>query len=152
LTYFFLATLRSVKRGIRLLNGRKQVLLQDDITANTTSEWRMHTNATEIDINGTTATLSLGGKKLIATIINAPSGVVFTKGSPVRYSTDPPLPSDTASQDQPNVGVTVLMIEIPTGTNSIQVLFNPQWDGMSSNDYVTPPSVPVDQWTLTSHN
>lgn len=151
--YPCIPVIRSVKRGIRLLNGRKQVLLQDDITnANTTSEWRMHTNATEIDINGTTATLSLGGKKLIATILNAPSGVVFTKGSPVRYSTDPALPSDAASQDQPNDGVTVLIIEIPTGTNSIQVLFNPQWDNMSSSDFVTPPNVPVDKWSLTSHD
>lgn len=111
----------------------------------------MHTNAT-VTIDGTTATLTLGGKTLIATIINAPSGVVFTSGPAVRYSTDPILPSDAASQDQPNDGVTVLMIEIPTGTNSIQVLFNPQWDGMSSSDFVTPPNVPVSSWTLTSHN
>lgn len=135
-----------------MLNGRKQILLQDDITnANTTSEWRMHTNAT-VNINGATATLTLGGKTLIATILNPPSGVVFTQGPAERYPTDPPLPTGQYDADQPNPGVTVLMIEIPTGTNSIQVLFNPQWDGMSSSDFVTPPSVAIDQWSLTSHN
>ena len=128
------------------------MLLQDDITnANTTSEWRMHTNAT-VTLNGASASLSLGGKTLTATILNPPNGVVFTTGPAVRYDTDPPLPNNPESQDQENPGVTVLIIEIPTGTNSIQVLFNPQWDGMSSSDFVTPPSVPIDQWTLTSHN
>jgi len=144
----------SVKRGIRLLNGRKQILLQDDISnANTTSQWRMHTNAT-VSVSGTTATLQMPGtgNKLIATILNAPSGVQFSTGPPKRYDSDPPLPSGDENQDQPNDGVTVLIIEIPTGTNSIQVLFNPQWPGMGSSDFKTPPNVPIDQWSLTSHN
>lgn len=37
----------SIERGIRLFNGRSQVLLQDEITEATfPSQWRMHTNAT----------------------------------------------------------------------------------------------------------
>lgn len=37
----------SVTRGVRLLNGRTQVLLQDEIVGATgPSQWRMHTNAT----------------------------------------------------------------------------------------------------------
>ncbi|KAF9508914.1 hypothetical protein BS47DRAFT_1332487 [Hydnum rufescens UP504] len=144
----------SVKRGIRMINGRKQVLLQDDITnANATSEWRMHTNAT-VSVSAATATLTMpaSGKKLVASILNPPSGVVFSTGPPVRYSTDPALPSGDISQDQPNVNVTVLLIEIPTGTSSIQVLFNPQWDGVTADQFTTPPSVPIDNWSLTSHN
>lgn len=144
----------SVKRGIRMINGRKQVLLQDDITnANVTSEWRMHTNAT-ISVSGATATLTMpiSGKKLITSILNAPNGVAFSTGLPQRYSTDPPLPSGDINQDQPNPGVTVLLIEIPIGTSSIQVLFNPQWDGMTTDQFKTPPSVPIDNWSLTSHN
>lgn len=109
----------------------------------------MHTNAT-ITTSGTSATLVLEGKTLDVSILNAPSGVTFSTAQPVRYDTDPPLPS--GGTDPINKGVTVLVIEIPAGTNSIQVLFNPQWDGMSADQFVTPPSVPVDNWTLDSHN
>jgi hypothetical protein len=36
-----------IERGIRLFNGRRQVLLQDEITeAISPCQWRMHTNAT----------------------------------------------------------------------------------------------------------
>lgn len=142
----------SVQRGIRLLNGRKQVLLQDDITnAPAAFQWRVQTNAT-ITTNGATATMALGGQTMIASILNAPSGVTFGTAQPTRLPTDPVLPTSAIDQDQPNPGVTVLTIDIPTGTNSIQVLWNPQWPGMSSSDFVTPPSVPVNNWSLTSHN
>jgi hypothetical protein len=129
-------------------------LLQDDITnANDPSQWRMHTNAT-VELAGASATLTMPitGNKMIATILNPPNGIVFGTAQPVRYDTDPPLPPGEINQDQPNPGVTVLTIDIPTGTNSIQVLFNPQWSGMSSGDFKTPPSVPIDNWSLTSHN
>ena len=52
----------------------------------------------------------------------------------------------------PNPTVTVVTIVLPAGQYSIQVLFNPQWPGMAASDFVTPPSVPLTQWTLTSHN
>ena len=46
----------SFKRGIRFLNGRKQVLLQDDIEASQPIMWRMHTNATvKVDTSGVEA-------------------------------------------------------------------------------------------------
>lgn len=52
-TAFWIADLTSayngtvLKRGLRLLNGRKQVLIQDEITNGAAmSQWRMHTNAT----------------------------------------------------------------------------------------------------------
>ncbi|PIL31738.1 hypothetical protein GSI_06442 [Ganoderma sinense ZZ0214-1] len=139
----------SFKRGIRLLNGRKQVLLQDDINASGTIMWRMHTNAT-VAVDGTTATLKIGDKTLTMSILNAPSGVSMTTGEAKRFASDPALPTGMTDQDNP--GVTVVMISLPAGSYSLQVLFNPQWDGMSSSDFVTPPSVPIDSWTLTSHN
>ncbi|KAI0361406.1 hypothetical protein OH77DRAFT_1390466 [Trametes cingulata] len=139
----------SFKRGIRMLNGRRQVLLQDDIDASGDIMWRMHTNAT-VDASGTSATLTIGDKKLQMTILNPPDGASITTGDAVRFSDDPPLPD--GQSDQPNPGVTVVMISLPAGKFSLQVLFNPQWDGMSSSDFVTPPSVPVDNWTLTSHD
>jgi len=145
---YFKAT--SMKRGVRLLNGRKQVLLQDEIDAQAGIQWRMHTNATiDIDTSGTSATLSLDGESLKVTMLNPPSGATFTKGPAVRYASDPTPPE----ADPENPTVTVLIIDLPNaGQYNLQVLFNPQWSGMSASDFVTPPSVPLDNWSLTSHN
>ncbi|KAJ1308261.1 hypothetical protein OPQ81_003976 [Rhizoctonia solani] len=142
-TAFFITDLtgtyngQNIKRGVRFINGRKQILLQDDLSGVTQSvEWRMHTNATvSIDNTGTAATLTLGGQTLQVRLLNPNQGV--------RFST----------KDAPNPGVTVLCITLPQGgTQSLQVLFNPQWPGMSASDLKTPPSVSLDQWSLTSHN
>jgi hypothetical protein len=142
---YFKAT--SVKRGIRLLNGRKQVLLQDEVNASAGVMWRMHTNATvNIDSSGTSATLTLDGQTLTVAMLSPPSGAAFTKGPAVRFDTDPTPPEP----DQDNPNVTVLMITLPAGTYTIQVLFNPQWPGTVT--YVTPPTVALDQWTLRSHD
>lgn len=139
----------SFSRGVRLLNARKQVLLQDEINASQAIQWRMHTNAT-VDISGNSATLTIGDQKLIMTILNAPSGAVLGKTDAVRLSTDPPLIDNQV--DQPNPGVTVVTIDLPAGSQTLQVLFSPQWPGMSSSDFVTPPSVALADWSLTSHN
>ena len=156
-TGFFTADLTSsyggtsIKRGLRLINARKQVLLQDDISnAATAVQWRMHTNATiTISSSGTSASLALGGKTLQVSLLN-PGSLKFTTAQPVRYSSDPALPSGQTDQD--NKGVTVLVIEIPSGTTSVQVLFNPQWDGVSADSFKTPGAVDVDAWTLRSHD
>ena len=140
----------SFSRGVRLINGRKQVLIQDDITAAQPVMWRMHTNATvTVDSSGTSATLVLDGQTLKMQILNAPSGAAFTTGLAVRFSDDPALPA--GQSDQENPGVTVVMISLPAGTYNLQVLFNPQWSGMQSSDFKTPNFVAVDQWSLTSH-
>lgn len=111
--------------------------------------WRMHTNATvTISSDGTSATLKLDGQVMIVTILNPPSGAVFTTSDAVRSPSLPPPPQP----DQPNPGVTVLIISVPAGTYTIEVLFNPQWSGMSASDFVTPPSVPLASWSLSSHN
>ena len=83
----------------------------------------MHTNATiTLSNNNQTATLKLGGETMIVSILS-PSTASFGTEEPVRLATDPPLPTDAASQDQPNPGVTVLTIDIPTGQQTLQVLF-----------------------------
>ncbi|KAG9085423.1 hypothetical protein FS749_004431 [Ceratobasidium sp. UAMH 11750] len=144
---------QSIKRGVRFINGRKQVLLQDDLNNVSQSvEWRMHTNATVvIDDAKTTATLSLGGQTMQVQILNPGQGVGFSTKDAVRSQSDPALPA--GQSDQLNPGVTVLCISLATGgTQSLQVLFNPQWPGMSASDFKTPGSVSIDQWSLTSHN
>jgi hypothetical protein len=138
----------SYQRGIRTINSRKQVLLQDDINTSGSIQWRMHTNAT-VTTSGTTATLVLDGQTMQVSILNPPSGASFGTAQAVRLSTDPPLPQGQV--DQPNPGVTVLTIDLPAGQYSLQVLFNPQWSGMSASAFVTPPSVPLSQWSVTSH-
>jgi hypothetical protein len=67
---------------------------------------------------------------------------------------DPPIPTgDQYAVNPSNEGVTVLVIETEGGSDlSLQVLLNPQWDGMVASDFVTPPSVPVSEWSVTSHN
>jgi hypothetical protein len=146
-----------------MLNGRKQVLLQDDINSQDGFIWIMHTNATvTIDSStGTTATLKIQDQTMVVSILNAPSGAKFTQQDAVRFQDDPPVASPQAGEpsnqqqmnnDQPNPGVTQLMISLPAGTYSLQVLFNPQWAGMSQSAFVTPSSVPLTGWNLTSHN
>ncbi|KAF8640814.1 hypothetical protein AX17_000463 [Amanita inopinata Kibby_2008] len=137
----------SVKRGVRLLNGRRQVLLQDEINSQGDIQWRMHTNAT-VSTEGTTATLKIDDKTMKVSMLNPPSGAGFGTSAAVRFPTDPAPPVP----DQDNPGVTVLTIDLPPGTYTLQVLFNPQWSGMSDGDFVTPQSVSLDNWTLTSHN
>lgn len=130
-----------------MINNRKQVLLQDEINAQGDIQWRMHTNAT-VSISGDTITLTLDGQTLIMQVLNPPSGLNISTSAAVRFDTDPTPPQP----DQPNPGVTVLTMDLPAGTYTLQVLFNPQWPGMSSSDFKTPPSVALADWTLTSHD
>lgn len=140
----------SVLRGVRLLNGRTQVLIQDEINGATgPSQWRMHTNATTTyPTDGKTAHLELNGKTMIATI-HSPANAKFTTAEPVRLASDPPLPS--GSPDLPNPGVSVLTIDIPTGSSTVIVLFSPQWSTKGYQANSNPNTVPLSSWSLTSH-
>lgn len=139
----------SVTRGIRFINNRQRVLLQDEIDAPTTGQWRMHTNATiSIDSSGTSATLSLGGQKLTVQILSPSSGATFGTMPAQRLPTDPPPPQP----DQPNPGVLVLTINIPAGQSTLEVLFTPQYPDVDISSFATPPSVALAQWSVTSHN
>lgn len=113
--------------------------------------WRMHTNASvSVAPSGTSATLTLDGQTLTMELLNGPTGSGFTTGAAVRLAGDPALPA--GQSDQPNPGVTVVSINLPAGQYSLQVLFNPQWPGMQESNYVTPGSVPLSSWSLTSHD
>lgn len=147
-------TTQSVVRGIRLLNARRQMLIQDEISgANEDVQWRMHTNATiSYQDNNRTAELKLGGESLQVQILS-PEDASFETLQPVRYDSDPPLPDGEYNVDHPNPGVSVLAMTLSSpGDTNIQVLFSPQWDGMSSSDFVTPSSVSLSDWSLRSHD
>lgn len=132
---------------MRFINDRTQFLIQDEITTTSPFMWRMHTNATvAVSSDGTSATLTIGDDTMIVSILSPSSGATFSTSAAVRFDTDP-IPPEA---DQPNPGVTVLIIEMNAGTYSLEVLFSPQWnDGTTS---VTPPSVALADWSLTSHN
>lgn len=138
----------SFQRGIRMINGRRQILIQDEITATAPLQWRMQTNAT-ITPSGTGATLTLGDKTMMVQLINPPAGAAFSRSDPIRTAKAPQLQPGMEA-DQPNPGVSVLIIDLPAGTYNLQVLFNPQWDNFKS--FQTPPSVALADWSLTSHN
>ncbi|KAF9074466.1 hypothetical protein BDP27DRAFT_1317138 [Rhodocollybia butyracea] len=147
ITSAYFSDTSSLKRGTRFINNRTQMLVQDEITTSSPFEWRMHTNATvSISSDGTTATLTIGDDTMIVSILSPSSGATFSTSEAVRFPSDP-IPPEA---DQPNPGVTVLIISMNAGTYSLQVLFSPQWkDGTPS---VTPPSVAFADWTLTSHD
>jgi hypothetical protein len=140
----------SYKRGIRTINGRKQILLQDEINASNGIMWRMHTNASiSINSGNTSAALTLAGQTMTMTLLSPPSGAQISTMPATRFPSDPPTPA--AYPDQPNDNVTVVTISLPAGTYNLQVLFNPQWSGMSDSDFKTPSFVEIDSWSTTSH-
>lgn len=141
---------RSVQRGIRFLNARKQILLQDELTVTATAQWRVQTNGTiTIDSSGTTATLTIEDKKMQVQILSGPTGAKFQDLPPTRTANAPPL--DPGSTDQDNTPVRVLAIDIPAGTTTLQVLWTPQWSDQNFKA-VQPPSVALASWALDSHN
>ncbi|CRG86076.1 hypothetical protein PISL3812_03079 [Talaromyces islandicus] len=136
-----------IERGIRLFNGRSQVLLQDEITeAISPCQWRMHTNATikyrkgkrvaglsrhvrliELGLIVTYLDLFLNGKSLTAKI-QSPEGLTFRTVKAARGESSPNLPG--GETDPENSGVQVLAVDIPAGTHTIAVIFSPAWDAM----------------------
>jgi hypothetical protein len=139
----------NVQRGIRMLPGRRQVLLQDELVdIPDASQWRVQTNATiSIDSTGRTATLSIGGKNMVAQILS-PDGAKFKDLLSSRTDAAPTIAPGL--EDMDNGPARVLAIDLAAGSNTVQVLFNPQWDDFTN--FVTPPTVALADWSLTSHS
>lgn len=159
-------------RGIRVLNARRQVLLRDEVAAGvgkSTIEWRVQTNAT-ISLSGSNATLTISNltdpnaafeldytfakpKVMNVSILSPPGATFNVEGPPAGSSWGPGAEADGLPGNPTNVGVSVLKIDLKPGSaQTIEVLFQPQWDGLTSADQATPPSVPLSGWTLTSHD
>ena len=74
----------TARRGMRLLNSRQQVLVQDEIETSETSQWRMHTNATISYSSGNrVANLALGGQTMTVTIMDSAPDLTFETLQPV---------------------------------------------------------------------
>ncbi|AQT66997.1 Heparinase II/III-like protein [Anaerohalosphaera lusitana] len=112
---------KRVRRGIALPNGRKgPVLIQDEYyipnDKPTDVVWAMTTDA-DIKLNGSEATLTLKGEKMIARIIS-PSNAAFSKESAAQQ---PP--------EKDNKGVSRLLVKLdqPSGKTTIAVSLAPVW-------------------------
>ncbi len=99
-------------RGVMLLNN-EQVLIQDEVEASSPVEviWNFHTAAT-IAIQGTTATLTQGGKSMKVEILS-PAGAAFQV-----VTADPGVASDPKYQQNRNSGIKNLTIQLPAKTTN----------------------------------
>ncbi len=122
-------------RGLRLLGGRRAVLVQDEFTLSAPRGlcWAMTTDA-EIQVEKNTATLTLKGKRLKATLL-APTGAEFAQESTARQ---PP--------ENRNAGVRRLVVPMREvqGAVCVAVLLAPEWPGQP--ELAAPPLVPLADW------
>lgn len=117
------ASLSSWRRGWRLFDQRRQVVVQDEFTATQPVEawWFLHTSATiEISADGRTATLTRGVQRLAARI-TSPGDATFLNADPRPLWTSP----DPAGQNA-NAGVRKLTIRLRGVTSTrLTVQFSP---------------------------
>lgn len=135
----------SWKRGVRMFDHRRQVLIQDEVSTSSAvgGWWFLHTRVSvKVAADGKSAVLSSGSRRLLARIVSPSEGVTFTvmDASPLWTS---PLPAKQTA----NVGVRKLAIEINDATNlRLAVLLTPLRDGEQPTD--APAIVPLSQWAL----
>ncbi|MBC8102343.1 MAG: heparinase II/III family protein [Cytophagales bacterium] len=100
------------QRGVALVNGRTALLVQDEFAAKVPTEyrWQVHTQATitQITADGKGATLIQNGKTMTARILS-PEGARFTNES----AAPPPINGGEGSQQNPNKGITRLVVRLP---------------------------------------
>ncbi len=111
---------RSARRGLAMIEGRRAVLVQDELDIQKPCEltWGMTTDA-EIDVKErTVAVLKLKGKELTVRLLS-PQDVGFTV--------------ESAEQEPPqhrNEGVKRLVVRLPqaSGNTCVAVLLSPRWN------------------------
>lgn len=169
----------SLVRGIRFLNGRRQMLLQDEIASGVSGniDWRIHTNSSiKISSDGRTATLvqktitganagfnikaDLDKQQTVILTILSPADSKFSQTTATSrnflYNTADVSLQQTNNTVVGNMGdpaVTILSIKLQGGSQqTVQVLWQPQWAQLTAADTKIPPSVALSDWSLTSHN
>ncbi|MEI7828221.1 MAG: heparinase II/III family protein [Prolixibacteraceae bacterium] len=121
----------SVQRGMKVVDGRKSVLIQDEFVLSKSAAivWGMTTDATIQLISSKEAELTLSGKKLTARILS-PSNAVFSIES-----------AQQLAPQKLNTGVSRLMVKTPATTGSVtySIVLAPQWTtGTGSYSTVSP--------------
>ena len=140
-----------IRRGFRLLNGRHDVIVQDeiDLSAASTVWWFMHFNSEitswSIAADGTSTTLTQGNERLWCRILSG--GGVFTVRNSTPFSSSP----DPAGQNE-NTWSRKLSIQLNGVTNTrLTVYLKP----LASGDPIptTLPTVTsLDAWTVSGIN
>lgn len=135
----------SWKRGVKIFDGRQQVIVQDEIRSSQPVEalWSMHTSASiQVASDGRSATLTKNGKQLLARIVSQSATATFVDTAAA------PLPSSPhPAQQNANTDVRKLAIAVSTkGNTTLAVQFTPLTSGLAA-----PPAagiVPLDGWKL----
>lgn len=126
----------SAQRGLKVVGGRKAILVQDEFVLTKPGEiaWGMTTDATIQIINPKQAELTLNGQKLDAKILS-PANAVFT-----------PESAKQAKPQNENIGVSRLMAKTtePIGNVTFCILLAPQWPGADNN--LTMEIKPLSAW------
>lgn len=162
------ASAGSVKRGIRPLNARRQVLQQDEIAGSVGKkrlQWRVHTNATvDLSSDGRTATLTIdslhnpnAATKLSIHMPKKTLKVSLLSPADARFKTNTPAGKGKAYtntfNNPSNDGVTTLSVALTPGKDQkLQTWWQPQWDDLDDDDEKRPKDVALDDWSLTSHD
>ncbi|WP_238403427.1 DUF7594 domain-containing protein [Paenibacillus mesophilus] len=144
LTAAYAKNAHKVERGVRLIDNRRQLVVQDEVYAKAPSDywWFMHTS-TEVDEiapDGSWAMLRKDGKRLWARILS-PSQAKFTVMDPQPLPSSPNPPGQNA-----NAGIRKLAIHIQQVQNlRLSVLMVPLREGE------TPPTAlpavqPLSEW------
>ena len=128
-----------VRRGVRLFDGRRRVLVQDEVEGGAGGAWQMHTRAeVEVAPDGRSAVLRQDGQGLHAALV-APEGVRFE----VRPARPGALSPEVPGQN-PNEGIVKLVAPVPAGGGRLAVVFTPL-DGAAAPP--APPALaPLDDW------
>ncbi|MFE5319205.1 DNRLRE domain-containing protein [Paenibacillus sp. NPDC056579] len=144
LTAAYASEVHKAERGIRLLDNRRQMLVQDEVHAKAPSDywWFMHTSTDikEIAKDGSWAMLSKDGKRLWARILS-PSQAKFVMMDPE------PLPTSPNPDGQnPNSGIRKLAIHVEDVQNlQLSVLMVPLREGEAPPTQL-PAVQPLSQW------
>ena len=126
----------SVQRGMKVVDTRKALLVQDEFTLTKSAAitWGMTTDAAIVLTNSKEAELTLSGKKMTVRILS-PANAVFSV-----ESAQQPAPKKT------NAGVSRLLAKTPAATGSVTVtiLLLPQWPAGASSYAAA--VVPLAKW------
>ncbi|MDU0344764.1 DNRLRE domain-containing protein [Microbacterium sp. KSW2-29] len=135
----------SWKRGIKLFDGRRQVIVQDEIRSSRPVEalWSMHTSASiQIAGDGRSATLTKNGKQVLARIVSQSASATFVDTAAA------PLPSSPhPAKQNANDDVRKLAIAVSTkGNTTLAVQFTPLTSGLAAPSAAG--IVALDNWRL----
>jgi hypothetical protein len=114
----------SAKRGVKMMDNRKMILVQDEFVMTNPAEimWGMTTDASIEIAESHKAILTIGTQKLTA-IILSPSNAVFITGS-----------AEQTAPQKLNTGVKRLLAKIPasSGNVTVSILLSPNWSGVEN--------------------